>query len=107
MFLPAIQRLLDQLNKINISSPLTSSKLHRYEPLAMASSIPTKRTPEAPVGKTEQDFSEDVEASRSSTKQDEDTHIQRVEVTEEDVCPALQSVAVRTARAPLLTSALK
>jgi hypothetical protein len=91
MPLPVIQRVLHQLDRISILSPLNTFKLHRYEPLSMASSAPTDRGSEASNGKAVMDFSEDVEASRASSQHDENAHIQRVELTEEDVCPPLPS----------------
>ena len=83
---PVIQRVLNQLDKISIPSLFKSSEPHRYEPLSMATSNPTNRVSEALAAKADIDFSEDVEASRTSSKHDENAHIQRVELTEEDVC---------------------
>ena len=85
MSLPVIQRVLHRLDRISFHSLLTSFKPHRYEPLPMASFNATDREPETPVGKADMEFSEDVEASRTSSKHDEDAHIQRVELTDEDV----------------------
>jgi hypothetical protein len=89
MPLPVIQRLLHQLDRISIPSPLNTFELHRYEPLSMASSAPPDRGSETSNAKVDMDFSEDVEASTASSKHDENIHIQRVELTEEDVCPPL------------------
>lgn len=50
----------------------------------MATSDPAAR---ASVAKADMDFSEDVEASRTSSKHDDNAHIQHVELTEEDVRP--------------------
>ena len=79
---PMIQRFLEQLDTISFPSIFKSSEPHPYEPLPMASD-PTTR---ASAAKADMDFSEDIEASRPSSKQDEHAHIQRVELTEEDVC---------------------
>jgi len=80
---PVIEMFLEQLDRISIPSPFKSSKPHHYEPLPMATSGPTNRTLAA---KADMDFSEDVEASRTSSKHDDNAQIQRVELTEEDVC---------------------
>jgi hypothetical protein len=84
---PAIQKFLNQLDRITVPSLFKSFTPHRYEPLSMATSAPTDRTA---VTKADMDFSEDVEASRTSSKHDENAHIQHVELTEEDVCPLSQ-----------------
>jgi len=84
---PAIQKFLKQLDRITVPSLFKSFTPHRYEPLSMATSAPTDR---AAVTKADMDFSEDVEASRTSSKHDENAHIQHVELTEEDVCPLSQ-----------------
>ncbi len=55
-------------------------------PLSMASSNPTNLVSETSPAKADMEFSEDVEASRSSSKHDENTHIQHAELTDEDVC---------------------
>jgi len=89
---PVIQKFLKQLDSISIPSLFKSSKPHYYEPLSMATSDPTNR---ASVAKADMDFSEDVEASRSSSKHDETAHIQHVELTEEDVCPLSQCSRVK------------
>ena len=78
---PVIQRFLEQLDRISIPSIFKSSKPHSYEPVSMAD-----LTALTSAAKADMDFSEDVEASRASSKQDEHAHIQRVELTEEDVC---------------------
>jgi hypothetical protein len=93
MVLPVIKTVLHQLGRTIFSSSFKSSKLHRYELLPMASSNPTNREPEAPVGKADAEFSEDVEASRTSSKHDDNAHIHRVELTDEDVCLSLYFVA--------------
>jgi len=86
---PVIQRVLNQLDKIGIPSLFKPSEPHRYEPLSMAASNSTNRISEVSAAKADIGFSEDVEASRASSKSGENTHIQRVELTEEDVCPSL------------------
>ncbi len=59
----------------------------------MASSNPTNLVSETSPAKADMEFSEDIEASRSSSKHDENTHIQHAELTDEDVCLLSQILA--------------
>jgi hypothetical protein len=68
----------------------------------MASSNPNFVSETSPA-KADMEFSEDVEASRSSSKHDENTHIQHAELTDEDVCLPSQALARCQVDIPLLT----
>jgi methionine-rich copper-binding protein CopC len=68
----------------------------------MASSNPNLVSETSPA-KVDMEFSEDVEASRSSSKHDENTHIQHAELTDQDVCLPSQALARCQVDIPLLT----
>lgn len=78
---PVVEKFLNKINRVNFTPPF---KFQGYQLLPMASANPTNRESEGSPGKTDMAFSEDVEASRTSSKHD-DTQIHRVELTEEDV----------------------
>jgi hypothetical protein len=100
---PVIQRVLNQLDRISIFTFFKSSEPHYYEPLSMASSNQTNLVSETSPAKADMEFSEDVEASRSSSKQGENTHIQHAELTDEDVCLSFQALVRCQAEILLLT----
>ena len=94
---PVIQRVWNQLDRTSIFTFFKSSEPHYYEPLSMASSKPTNLVSETSPAKADMEFSEDVEASRSSSKHGENNHIQHAELTDEDVClPSQTCFAARS-----------
>ncbi len=98
-----LQRILNQLDKTGIFTFFESPEPHYYQPLSMASSNPTNLVAETSPAKADRDFSEDVEASRSSSKNGGNTHIQHAELTDEDVCLPPQALLRCQAEILLLT----